>query len=117
MWHEVHGMAQVAGRLPLVRVPDQSVGQEVVPQPLGVVARRRLGARAGVSRHAEHDGRTVEVAHEGGDGELHGGGVAARVGDPARAGDRLAVQLGQAVGPAAVEAMVRGQVDHDHIVR
>jgi hypothetical protein len=115
MRQKAHG-ARVPRDLALVQVADERVGHEVVAQ----VAPRRCAATAWCPRRCSPRRRSVGGAREqvrhGPQGEGHGGRVAARVGDAARAAQEIAVVLGQAVRPAIVEAMIGGQI-HEHGAR
>ncbi len=98
-------------------VPDEAVRHEVVAQQLGVVLRRRRGPGAAVARDAEDVRRPLEQVDHRHQGQLRRGRVAAGVGDPPRLEELLTARLGQPVGPAVVEAVVRRQVDHQGVRR
>ncbi len=104
---------EMAGGLPLVVVTDQSVGHEVVPETIGVVAGARGGAGPGVSGDSEDRRHAGHLVEEGEDRDLRRGGITAGIGDPGGPHQLLAEQLGKPVLPGVVEPMVGGDVD-DH---
>ena len=115
--HELHRHPQVRGHLALVDVVGQRVRHEVVAQQPGVVAVRGRGARARIAGDSEALRRARQLVEQRRDGDLHGGCVAAGVGNARGPADRAAAALGQAVGPLRVEAVVRRQVDDDRARR
>ena len=110
---EPHRDSEMMDGLPLVVVPHQLVGHQIVPKTVGVVAWAGSGTRTRVPGDPE-DGRDPgDGLEQGSEGDLGGGGVAPGVGDASRPFELLPEQLGQSVGPGVIEPVVGGDVD-DH---
>jgi len=115
---ERHLDAQLAADLALVDVVRQAVRDDVVAEVLHVVLRRRLRARARVPADAEHRRLPAEELDERRDAQLRGRRVAPRVRDALRLRDvRARHQLGEAVRPLVVEAVVGREVHDDRVLR
>ncbi len=113
--HELHRQAEVATGLLLVGVAGERIRHQVVAQLVGIVLVRGRGAGAGIAGYAEAHRRRGQQILQRRDRELDRGGVAAGIADVLLAAPLVAGELGQAVVPGAVEAIVGGQIEDQRL--